>query len=193
VFFKKSEQRRNYRKSEGVGRGLFKKSSRGYILIVACIAIPILLLAVKYCMDKISLDSSSLYSIKDLANIQCTRRCANEAALEVAKKWNPGLTLKQQKESLLRIADKIYNESPPFVFNSAAVYNAIPGLMGQHHKKATQQGKKYDPLRVIRNYFNVSGEESIISQTSNTGVCIRYNTRGFPIASAYVWYSLALR
>jgi hypothetical protein len=76
-----------------------KKPSRGYVAILVCITIPVLLLGVKYAFDKRTAGRAELYKAGTLLH----KKCAREAALAVAKRWNPGLTLNQQMESLLKI------------------------------------------------------------------------------------------
>ncbi|MDR2782013.1 MAG: hypothetical protein LBB21_06210, partial [Holosporaceae bacterium] len=120
---------------------IFKKSSSGYIFILMCTLTPVLLLAVKYCVDIVSYNHKQIYT----GGNDFYKKCAKEAALAVAKKWNPGLTLNQQKESLLLIADDIYNKNPCYCNTPA--HNAIPGLEVRNVSK-TSHGM-YDPFRLI--------------------------------------------
>ncbi|MCR5225023.1 MAG: hypothetical protein K6C34_02975 [Alphaproteobacteria bacterium] len=88
------------------------KPSRGYVALVVAASVPILMLGLRYFLDTRTLKQTEVYKKGD--NTVLFKKCANEAALEVAKYWNPGLTLYQQRPSVLRKADKIYNESPTY-------------------------------------------------------------------------------
>jgi hypothetical protein len=113
--------------------------------------IPVLLLGVKYCVDLIDYHQACLYG----GGTDLYKKCAREAVLAVAKKWNPGLTLKQQKESLLLIADDIYNKNPCYCGGGPA-HRAIPGL--EIKDVSAVAGRPYDPLRLIwSDTGNVSG------------------------------------
>ncbi|MDR2782081.1 MAG: hypothetical protein LBB21_06570, partial [Holosporaceae bacterium] len=105
-----------------------------------CILIPVLLLAVKYCVDIVSYNHAQIYT----GGNNFYKKCANEAALAVAKKWNPGLTLNQQDKSLLRIADDIYNKNPCYC--DAPVHRAIPGL--EVGKVKGESRGTYNPLKL---------------------------------------------
>jgi hypothetical protein len=107
-----------------------------------CIIIPVLLLGTKYCVDLVSYHNALLYSG---GGTDFYKKCAREAALAVAKHWNPGLTLKQQKETLLRIADDVYNKNP--CYSTAPVHRAIPGL--EIKGTSVTVGNPYDPLKVL--------------------------------------------
>jgi hypothetical protein len=85
--------------------------------------IPVLLLCVKYVLDLQTMHHANVYRGGTIIH----KKCAKDAAYEVAKVWNPGLTLNQQKESLLRVADTVYNKNPIYRKDSI-VDNAIPGL-----------------------------------------------------------------
>ena len=130
-------------------RGFFSKilkNSRGYIFIMMCAAVPLLLLGVKFCLDLINYHRTLLYC----SNKKSHDRIVEQAVLEVACHWNPGLSLSQQKESLLRIADYIYNES------TALIHKAIPGLEIKY-ATATASGV-YDPLKIVWKIFNPNPE-----------------------------------
>lgn len=87
-------------------------SSRGYVLLVVAVFIPVAIIAMKYILV---LREKKIQDIYKKGNDSVLfKRCSRDAALEVAKKWNPGLTLDEQKASLLRVADKVYNESPTY-------------------------------------------------------------------------------
>ncbi len=74
------------------------------------------------------------------------KQCAQEAALKVAEKWNPALTYKQQKESMLRIADGIYNGSPTYV--ETLLNKAIPQI--DITKETVKRGGTFDPMRIVK-------------------------------------------
>lgn len=117
-------------------------SRMGYVMILVVVFVPVMLLVTKYCLD---LQTMIMRSEK-VGNIIIIKRCAKEAALKVAQNWNPALSRNQQKESMLRLADEIYNASP--AYNSTSIkYNAIPGLEMPTKIKVTK-GKQYDPLKV---------------------------------------------
>lgn len=116
------------------------RSNSGYIAILLCICIPVLLLGVKHVIDTASFQTTMLTK----SSGKLYKKCAKEAVLEVAKKWNSGLTLKEQKESMLRIADEVYNSSP--TYHDSVVGQSIPGLDVIDIK--AERGKMYDPLSV---------------------------------------------
>ncbi|MDR2107180.1 MAG: glycoside hydrolase [Holosporaceae bacterium] len=119
-----------------------KKNEAGYVAILMCALIPLLLLGVKYVLDLNSQHRVQLYS-SDGEGVH--KRCAREAALKVARCWNPALTLTQQKESVLRVADDVYNNNPCH-YEGAPVHGAIPGL--ELKRAVVSGGKEYDPLKV---------------------------------------------
>ena len=153
---------------------MMKKSTSGYVLILVITFLPILLMGTKYLLDIQTLwdrkaseteflknNSSKLVeksaekpetktaSLKN--DLQKTpekkgKNCAKEAALKIARKWNPALTYKQQKESLLRIADGIYNGSPTYV--ETLLNRAIPKI--DIAKETIQRGGMFSPLKVIK-------------------------------------------
>ncbi|MDR1236005.1 MAG: hypothetical protein LBJ96_03275 [Holosporaceae bacterium] len=119
-------------------------------MVLMCILVPVLLLATKYCVDLVSYHQVCLYE----GGTDPHKKCAREAALAVAQKWNPGLTLKQQKESLLRIADDIYNKNP--CHSEDPAHRAIPGL--EIKTTTVTTGKTYDPFKIMwSDSGNVSG------------------------------------
>jgi hypothetical protein len=87
------------------------------------------MLGAKYVIDS---------STKDTINMEKSggnfyKKCAKSAALAVAKNWNPGLTLDQQKDAILKIADAVYNANP--IHDDSIIGEVIPGLnVKQNHQ-----------------------------------------------------------
>ena len=103
-----------------------KAGSSGYIAILLCVLVPTLFFGVKYVVDmntKHTVELKKELAKKDEEN---KKRCAKEAALAVAENWNPGLTLTQQKDAVMKVADAVYNAS--LVYNDSVLGRAIPGL-----------------------------------------------------------------
>lgn len=98
------------------------KRRNGYIAILLCIAIPIILFGVKYTLDTITKSKIDI----EKGGSELYKKCAKEAALMVAKNWNPGLSLSQQKDAVLKVADAIYNINP--CYNDSIIGDSIPGL-----------------------------------------------------------------
>jgi hypothetical protein len=130
-----------------------------------CIVIPVLLLGVKYCVDLVDYHQACLYG----SSTDLWKKCAREAALAVAKHWNPGLTLKQQKESLLLIADDIYNKSP--CYSGGPAHRAIPGL--EIRDISAVAGKPYDPLRLI---WSDTGQLGGVHESAGKNVAYKSET-----------------
>ncbi|MDR0677097.1 MAG: hypothetical protein LBF57_00220, partial [Holosporaceae bacterium] len=143
-----------------------KESSRGYIFLLMCVAIPVLLYGVKHSVDIVNENRVKIYEGDMQGTIH--KRCGKEAALEVARRWNPGLTFKQQKESILRVADDVYNRNPTY-YNSVA-HNAIPGLEIRKHK--TTVGGASDPLNVTME--NTGDVGQVLDSSSRT---VKYTTQ----------------
>ena len=84
--------------------------------------IPIVLLGIKY--------SEKLFTSKDAGIRQTSvnhKKCAREVALAIARNWNPGLTLGQQRDAVFKIADAIYNAHP--VYHGGTLGSAVPGII----------------------------------------------------------------
>ncbi|MDR1236406.1 MAG: hypothetical protein LBJ96_05370 [Holosporaceae bacterium] len=112
-------------------------------MILMCVLVPVLLLGVRYCVDLVSYHRALIYGGgSDPYKVSC----AKEAALAVAKQWNPGLTFAKQKKSMLYIADSVYNNSPCYKKGSP-VHQAIPGL--EVKRTSATPGRIYDPLKVV--------------------------------------------
>ena len=103
---------------------LLHSSSRGAILIMVACFLPIILLGIKY-SEK--LFQSKEHNITKSEDNKVVKVCAQEAALEVARNWNPGLTLAQQQEAVYKVADAVYNAYPCY-YNSV-LGHALPGVM----------------------------------------------------------------
>ncbi|MDR2781538.1 MAG: hypothetical protein LBB21_03755 [Holosporaceae bacterium] len=137
---------------------IIKKSSNGYIFMLICVLVPVLLLAVRYCVDVVSDNHAKIYG----GGTGFYKKCAKDAALAVAKKWNPGLTLNQQKGSLLLIADDIYNRSPCYC--NTNVHSAIPGL---EVRNATGESRgTYNPLKLLWGNRSEEGDTLKIPYTT---------------------------
>jgi hypothetical protein len=125
-----------------------------------CVVIPVLLLGAKYILDQSSQHRAQLYSS---GSETVHKKCAQEAALAAARCWNPALTLKQQKESLLRVVDDVYNGHPCH-YDGAAVHAAIPGL--ELRRVEVTSGGEYDPLRMdLKSSGDVVYIDRVISPT----------------------------
>ncbi|MBR1734654.1 MAG: hypothetical protein IJ730_04305 [Alphaproteobacteria bacterium] len=100
------------------------KNRRGYVMIIVACFLPIVLAGITY-SEK--LFHSKDKAIKDTTVIdEITKRCAREAALEVAKNWNPGLTLGQQRDGIYKVADAVYNNHP--AFSKSILSSTVPGI-----------------------------------------------------------------
>ena len=75
------------------------------------IAIPVLLMGVKYSLDKLK---EREIELERSGTDEYYKKCAREAALAVAQNWNPGLTFSQQKDGIYKVADAVYNAHPLF-------------------------------------------------------------------------------
>ena len=105
---------------QNLGHSL-KLSVSGYVLILAVTMIPVILLGTKYMLD---LNKSKTRQMQLGDGLK--KRCAQKIAEEVASKWNPALSYKEQKESLLRIADEIYNREKPYM--NSLMGDALKGV-----------------------------------------------------------------
>lgn len=135
-------------------RNLFKRRQRGYIILILCIFIPIICFGTKWCLDKITLDKLKINigdGREDIVESDPFKKCAKEAALAVAKKWNPALSYNDQKISMLRIADEIYNASDAFIISTlvsgSPLRRAIPTL-DIDTKVSVKKRKGFDPTIV---------------------------------------------
>ncbi|MDR3155715.1 MAG: hypothetical protein LBT90_01255, partial [Holosporaceae bacterium] len=123
-------------------------------------------LLVKYAINSGILNNIGLFKSSDDT---VYKHCAREAALAAAKKWNPGLTLEQQKPAVLQVADTVYNEYP--VSHSSLVGKAIPGI---DIEKANFGDAKLDAASAVSTY--TKPEKKIIEYSEKTGSCLRIKT-----------------
>ncbi len=130
-----------------------KNSASGYVLILVITLIPVLLFGAKYVLDQMSVNKAKI----EKGTGRYYKKCAREAALAVAKNWNPGLTLAQQKEAVQKIADQVYNNNP--CYNDSIVGQAVSGLDVKKSYSVEQGGSKFEPLKVT--YESVVPEKKI--------------------------------
>ncbi len=116
---------------------------KGYIAIVVAIFVPIVLYGVKFMLDNMSAHRAMM---EKTASEDVKKHCAKDAALQVARNWNPGLTLGQQKAAVLKVADAVYNASPCY-FTNSVIGRAIYGLDVKKGHKATNR-HPYMPTNV---------------------------------------------
>lgn len=129
------------------GTWQLKRNRYGYIIILLTIAVPLILWG-----TRLALDLMTVHELDDYINPSLLKKnCAREAALKVAQNWNPGLTYFRQKETMLRIADNVYNRSQA-VHTSMHKYNAIPDLQMPTGVRVTKGGQ-FDPLEVTYTSF----------------------------------------
>ena len=157
-----------------------KKSAFGYVLILFIGLLPFILYGTKYILDNRTLlnrqsEGTDYMNKSSLSSENLIKQCAQEIALAVAKKWNPALSYYEQRESLLRIADEIYNNSPTYVdtlLNKAISKIDIP-------KESSRKGTTYEPINITKSAENrLSPSLKQISRTSKTTNMRRY----------YYWY-----
>lgn len=131
-----------------------KNPLSGYVLILVIMTIPVLLFGAKYILDLSTLHEVQLEEEKTKG---WYKRCAKEAALAVAKNWNPGLTLARQKEAVQKVADQVYNDNP--CYNDSIVGQAVAGLDVKQSHNVEQGGSKYQPIKV--NYDLIVPEKKV--------------------------------
>ncbi|MBR1734462.1 MAG: hypothetical protein IJ730_03295, partial [Alphaproteobacteria bacterium] len=93
------------------------------MILIACF-LPIVLAGITYSEKLIRSKDTSLKKTESKNEI--TKRCAREAALAVAKNWNPGLTLGQQLDGIYKVADAVYNAHP--AFSKSTLSFTVPGI-----------------------------------------------------------------
>ena len=98
----------------------------GYVLIVVTCFIPIVLLGIRYAEKLFVLKDTQ---IKRASSEKLVKQCAREAALAVARNWNPGLTLGQQHDGIYKVADAIYNAHP--CYHDSPLGHALPGMVAK--------------------------------------------------------------
>ena len=104
--------------------------------------IPVLLFGTKYILDLRTVNKVPT----EKGNQEWHKHCAKEAALAVARNWNPGLTLEQQKAAVYKVADAVYSVSP--FSNGSAIRRAIPGLDVKTSQIENQNDGTSNPLKV---------------------------------------------
>ncbi|MBO7641716.1 MAG: hypothetical protein J6S86_00935 [Alphaproteobacteria bacterium] len=149
----------------------FSHFTSGYMQILAVIIIPVFLFGAKYLLDhRILGDRRATMGSGE----RLVKECAEKAALEVAKKWNPALTYAQQKTAMLRIADNIYNKSPTYV--GTTIGQAVERV--EVTKEVTKKGGVYEPLKVTEllesSKTNLGNEKKQIKQETKTTNMNRY-------------------
>ncbi len=149
----------------------FSHFTSGYMQILAVIIIPVFLFGAKYLLDhRILGDRRATMGSGE----RLVKECAEKAALEVAKKWNPALTYAQQKTAMLRIADNIYNKSPTYV--GTTISQAVERV--EVTKEVTKKGGVYEPLKVTEllesSKTNLGNEKKQIKQETKTTNMNRY-------------------
>ncbi len=151
-----------------------REAVAGYVLILTLTVIPILLLGAKYVLDNQTLLKRQTEGTEFLRNSspdKVVKKCAQEAALAVAKKWNPGLSYKQQRERMLRIADGIYNGSAAYV--DTTITQAISGIDIQ--EETITKGGTFEPLKVTKTASTTyPSTTKQIERTTNTTNMKRY-------------------
>lgn len=101
----------------------FRHNNKGFVAIVVAFLIPLVLIGVKWSLSLITknsfeqtlLQSSNLY-----------KKCAKEAALAAAKKYNPGESFSLQQYVVQKAADDVYNSFP--CYHDSAVGEALYGI-----------------------------------------------------------------
>ena len=106
-----------------------RSTHSGYVLIVVTCFIPIVLLGIRY--------AEKLFEIKDVeikraSTEKLVKQCAREASLAVARNWNPGLTLGQQRDGIYKVADAVYNAHP--CYHDSPLGHVLPGMVAKDEK-----------------------------------------------------------
>ena len=141
--------RRTFRifQNKGLNNSVF-----GYVFIITIALIPLLLYGAKYVIDHRTLLERWSAGIEHVKNAttatgkRLIKQCAHKAALEVARKWNPSLSLYEQRDAMYAVADEIYNESPTYV--DSMLVRATRGIDVPLEK--TSQGKTYEPIKITK-------------------------------------------
>ena len=157
----------------------YRRSSRGVILIMLACFLPIILLGIKY-SEKLIEEKEEQF--KKVGEEVVTKRCAREAALEVARNWNPGLTLSQQQEGVYKVADNIYNKTPSY--QTSILGRAIPGFLESNGNSLSSSNKqiKYTDVGCYNNIYCVN---NFITEVFIYGIrTLRYGERWMGPATA---------
>lgn len=139
------------------------RSQKGYVAILLAAFIPVILFGTKLILDFMTLHESEI-NLHGAGTIY--RNCANEAALEVAKNWNPGIGLSYQKRALLKVADRVYNNTVG-VDNSTTLSKAVPGIQ-MMEQKSCKLGRGFDPVIIKTGLATPGNEAKGISYTTKS-------------------------
>ena len=126
-----------------------RSTHSGYVLIVVTCFIPIVLLGIRY--------AEKLFEVKDVeikraSTEKLVKQCARETSLAVARNWNPGLTLGQQRDGIYKVADAVYNAHP--CYHDSPLGHALPGMVAKDENG---------------NVIDLSAEQKVINyKTDNT-------------------------
>ncbi len=157
----------------------WRSPRRGYVLILVLTIIPVLLFGAKYVLDQMTANQVEIEQVKGELAVYY-KRCAKEAALAVAKNWNPGLTLGQQQAAVYKVADAVYNDSPCHIKGNTSIYNAVPGLDMKGKPQVVKIGSEFSPLKITYSANEITTQSSAmlskeIKYTTNT----RYRNRAY--------------
>ena len=123
-----------------------KLGKRGYVLVILTVFVPLLLLSTRYVLDTMTNQEAQLSTQQIGALKKVQRKCAKQASLAIAKNWNPAMCLKQQKQAVLKIADRVYNDTIPYDDNML-ITKAVPGVQ-MLTLSGAEKGSAYDPLKL---------------------------------------------
>ena len=138
-----------------------KLKRSGYVLILMVLFTPVILLSIKYVMDKVTEDEVKIDQVK--GTLTYYKKCAKEAALAVAKNWNPGLNLSYQKDALMKVADAVYNDSPCYIQGNTNLYDAVLGLDIKSNSQLTRTNGKFEPIKADYTADQMITQESIMA------------------------------
>ncbi len=149
------------------------------MLVLFLTILPIFLFGAKMVLDKMTETHVKIEQSK--GTVTYFKRCAKEAALAVAKNWNPGLNLSYQKNALMKVADAVYNDSPCYVMNNSGttgvIGTAIAGLDEKKSVNVSQTGSKFNPIKAtyneIKTYSSIMAEKEI-KYSNATKYLLRY-------------------
>ena len=152
------------------------KSKNGYVFIATILFLPILLYGTKLILEREKGYAPQKTQETAYYEVKYFKLCAKEAALAVAKRWNPALTYKQQKASMLRIADNIYNQAPT-CSKTSSLTEGIPGI------SVPSQSTKED--------FELSPDQKQVLYETKTTPLMRYSYKDLSVSdnSRFPWFS----
>lgn len=149
----------------------FSDKNSGAVLILLAFFIPAILAGIEYTQELFKRRYTVLIETTISTN-NPEKRCAEEAALAVARNWNPGLSLVQQKEAVYKIADAVYNPSPVLTAMGNPISLAIPGYQD------SQFSITYEPMPGVTlevNYTNSTKYRVTCTNTYATGIDSKWN------------------